>query len=486
MASVEWQTTCTDMKQRGALLLKTEEFTDCELLVGPEAAPVHAHKLMLAMASPVFESMFYEKNREEQTVFVIPDVDPTAFGALVNYIYTENINISTYKEALSVFLAAHKFLVMQLAKVCAAFMSCNITAETACSAHHVGYKFHDENLMYESLLIIKQNIKGLLWSKSFEEADVNTVAAIFAIPDLQVDDKDLYKALLRYASAHEYRKRSAAGPETNETGLATLTRQSLLKALRNIRFLTFTMEELAEGPAQSGLLTREQALSILVNIAGGDAPMPLGFTGIRDHRYKRPVQPQPATALPKGTLRVSIPNAHAYDTFKRSVTSARVSVAGRAWQLTALPHQLTDTTRNPFDMDNMYLAVFLKCLDTAGGSCLARVEFNLVAYKDSNTTASCGSVDHNSGNSNNTADRSASSGSNGHNTSNNNVNSSNKTVTIEKTFSSAQNEYGESKFAKWINVASKTGGYKHNDALVVEAHVTVLQTSVTCGAPGTS
>lgn len=84
-APSDWQLGCMEMKQRGAQLLQSGQWSDCTFLVGtePHQVVVNGHKLILAMASPVFEAMFYGGMAERNDPIPILDVQPDAFRALL-------------------------------------------------------------------------------------------------------------------------------------------------------------------------------------------------------------------------------------------------------------------------------------------------------------------------------------------------------------------------------------------------------------------
>lgn len=81
----DWQLACTEIKQRGEYLLQSEQWSDCTFLVGsePNQVEVRGHRLILAMASPVFEAMFYGGMAERNDPIPILDVQPEAFKALL-------------------------------------------------------------------------------------------------------------------------------------------------------------------------------------------------------------------------------------------------------------------------------------------------------------------------------------------------------------------------------------------------------------------
>lgn len=82
----DWQTSCAKIKHRGAYLFKNGTWADCRFLVGGSENNqqiVQGHKLILAMASPVFDAMFNGTLPEKNDPIPILDVQPEAFVALM-------------------------------------------------------------------------------------------------------------------------------------------------------------------------------------------------------------------------------------------------------------------------------------------------------------------------------------------------------------------------------------------------------------------
>lgn len=81
----DWQTACAKIKHRGAYLIKHGTWADCRFLVGSENNQqlVSGHKLILAMASPVFDAMFNGTLPEKNDPIPILDVQHDAFVSLM-------------------------------------------------------------------------------------------------------------------------------------------------------------------------------------------------------------------------------------------------------------------------------------------------------------------------------------------------------------------------------------------------------------------
>ncbi|GBM31833.1 hypothetical protein AVEN_250063-1 [Araneus ventricosus] len=81
----DWREKVHSIKERNLTALKNSILTDITLEMGPENTPFTAHKLILALGSPVFETMFYGPLAEQGEKITIPDIIPDDFKVLLKY-----------------------------------------------------------------------------------------------------------------------------------------------------------------------------------------------------------------------------------------------------------------------------------------------------------------------------------------------------------------------------------------------------------------
>lgn len=79
----DWQSPLVSLRERGSQLLKLGLWTDCVFLVGADQVRFAAHKIFLAICSPVFEAMFFGGMAEGTAPIPTPDVHPKAFKTLL-------------------------------------------------------------------------------------------------------------------------------------------------------------------------------------------------------------------------------------------------------------------------------------------------------------------------------------------------------------------------------------------------------------------
>ncbi|XP_075991877.1 uncharacterized protein LOC142987180 isoform X1 [Anticarsia gemmatalis] len=368
-APTDWQLGCVEVKQRGAYLLQSGQWSDCTFLVGaePHQVVIPGHKLVLAMASPVFEAMFYGGMAERNDPIPILDVQPEAFKALLEYIYTDNINISSFDKACELCYGAKKYMLPHLVKECTRFLWSDLYPRNACRAYEFARLFEENVLMDKCIQIISTNTKDVLNDSSFEDVELNTVITVFSLDHLNIDSElDLFEAAVRYAKAQDKRgsersvsppsengppneKRSKSpGPSTSKEKVSVVNVESsaenspeavvetqktsdsdqplpgpsdenskkpdtkdnkpkIRSAIEKIRFLTLTPQEFAAGPARSSLLTESEAFAVLMNIlsSNSDVPMPSGFSMCRVPR-KQLIGDGPSSNM--ATLTVDTPS----------------------------------------------------------------------------------------------------------------------------------------------------------------------------------
>lgn len=84
-----WQASKSNVRERNAAMYNNKLMSDVTFVVGPKGAQekIPAHKYVLATGSSVFYAMFFGGLADTNTEIEIPDVEPSAFLALLRYIF---------------------------------------------------------------------------------------------------------------------------------------------------------------------------------------------------------------------------------------------------------------------------------------------------------------------------------------------------------------------------------------------------------------
>lgn len=296
----DWQISKQKISERGRYLLETGQWSDCKFIVGqePHQETLKGHKLFLAMSSPVFEAMFYGGMAEKNDPIQIRDVQPDAFKALLEYIYTDRVNLGSFELACELCYCAKKYMLPSLVEECMQYLWFDLSPKIACRAYEFAKLFEEPVLMEKCLQIICTKTNEVLEESSWEEVELGTVITVLEQVDLEINSElDLFTAVERWAKAECARK--SLDPTDGKS-----LKSVIGNALSKIRFLTLTPQEFAESPGMSPLLTQDEAFAILMNIlcTENKAPLPEGFSSDTHNRAKPLVKAQSAHFCPSVSI----------------------------------------------------------------------------------------------------------------------------------------------------------------------------------------
>ncbi|KAK9743575.1 BTB And C-terminal Kelch [Popillia japonica] len=225
------------------------------------------------MASPVFEAMFYGGMAEKDPIAIL-DVQPDAFKALLEYIYTDKINLTSFDQACELCYGAKKYMLPHLVEECTKYLWSDLYPKNACRAYEFAKLFEEPILMDKCLHIICNQTQEVFSESSFDDVELSTILTVFDQEFLNISSElELFTALTRYAARHN---QSSA----NQQQEGYMQHPTMRDALMKIRFLTLTPQQFAEGPATSNLLSQSEKFSILMNISSPstEVAMPAGFS----------------------------------------------------------------------------------------------------------------------------------------------------------------------------------------------------------------
>lgn len=253
-----------------------------------------------------------------------------AFKALLEYIYTDKININNVDKAFDLCYAAKKYMLPFVVDNCTKFLWSDLCPKNACRAYEFARLFEEPTLQEKCLQIMCTKTMDVIQDPSFEEVELSTIITILDQDALNVDNElNLFFALNRFAEKHGLRHDDnenaadqeqveeqpepmnlEAGPSSRPDPLPPAAPQpqgqrvhdipTIRDAVKKIRFLTLSPQQFAEGPARTGLLSQAEAFSILMNISTPNSvyPMPEGFTRNKNSRvynvYNDSRSPSPA------------------------------------------------------------------------------------------------------------------------------------------------------------------------------------------------
>ena len=218
-----------------------------------------AHKYVLATSSAVFYAMCYGELAEKNSVVHLSDTNEESLQEFLRYLYTDECNLST-DNAMFVLYLAKKYIVPSLAVKCTEFLEANLASENVFILLKQAVRFVEEELVKKCWDLIDLNTADVVASDAFVDVDKATLAELVKRESLNVQEVDLFKAVLKWGEAECSRKEIEANPKNNRAVVGN--------AIYQIRFASMTPQEFAQNASQSGILTPEEMIFFYDNIGG--------------------------------------------------------------------------------------------------------------------------------------------------------------------------------------------------------------------------
>ena len=125
-----WQITRPTIRERSKFILNSDLFSDVKFVIGRTDGEseskrskqvIPAHKLVLAIGSPVFEAMFYGELAETTDSIELPDCEYDSLLEFFRYMYSDEVNLSG-SNVMGVLYLAKKYMVPSLADKCMEYL----------------------------------------------------------------------------------------------------------------------------------------------------------------------------------------------------------------------------------------------------------------------------------------------------------------------------------------------------------------------------
>ncbi|KAI5632043.1 BTB/POZ domain-containing protein [Phthorimaea operculella] len=317
--STDWQVNYPEIKMRSAHLLRSGEWADCsfqfESGAGEAAPSLAAHRLILAMASPVFAAMFYGRVGDKEEPIHISDIDHAVFSSMLDYIYTDEVEITSLEMASELFRAANKYILVHLERKCINYLLENLSPQKACYIYELSCMYNEEELKTKCVEFFRTNTLDVIKANTFKDAQFETLKTIYSLDTLSIDSElDLFEALVEYTKynkeiqsledntmqangeSQQVKNETDTNNESTDAGhlikkdekkrIKAVTRVSSI--MEEIRFLTVPPEKFGECPLLHALLSKDEILALSMNLlsANSTIPLPAGFSTSRMPRNK--------------------------------------------------------------------------------------------------------------------------------------------------------------------------------------------------------
>ena len=273
-----WQATKMTVKERLTFLFNNNILSDVTFIVGRDVHQqrIPAHRFVLSVGSAVFDAMFNRHSSKAGTSAIeeeidLPDVEPASFLALLRFLYSDEVQIGP-ETVMTTLYTAKKYAVPALEKHCVDFLKRHLCADNAFMLLTQARLFDEPQLAALCLETIDKSTPEALSAEGFIDIDIDTLSAVLDRDSLRIKEAKLFSAVLKWSEAECLRQNIPSGTAENK-------RSVLGRVLRQIRFPLMTVEEFAQGPAQSGILTDRECVSLFLHFTVNPKP-PVAFMDV--------------------------------------------------------------------------------------------------------------------------------------------------------------------------------------------------------------
>ncbi|CAB4037887.1 BTB POZ domain-containing 6-like [Paramuricea clavata] len=258
---LDWQSTKKTVLERSRHMFNNPFMSDIAFSCEGSDKKLFAHKYVLATSSAVFYAMFYGELAEKNSVVHLSDTDEESLEEFLRFLYTDECNLTT-DNAVFVLYLAKKYIVPSLVQKCFEYFDASCAAENVFILLRQAIQFDENKLEEKCWDFIDLKTSEAVASDGFSDINQSTLVQFLKREPLNVEEVDLFKAVLKWSEAECSRK----GIEAN----AKNKRAAMGNAIYQIRFVSMTLQDLVQNVSQSGILTLEEIVLFYEKLGGAE------------------------------------------------------------------------------------------------------------------------------------------------------------------------------------------------------------------------
>ena len=266
------------IKDRCKSIFNQEFLSDVKFVVresqgGSESKiKIPAHKLVLAISSPVFYAMFYGELAETKDSVEISDCEYESLLELFRFIYSDEANL-TPDNVMQLMYLAKKYMLPSLADKCASYLKGNLGASNVFTVLPDAQKYEEKDLLDHCWNVIEKETEEALKSDGFMTIERSVLEEMVEKDSLNIKEVELFKAVDRWA-----------GKECEKQGLVAegSVKRRILgeRIVKGIRFPLMEQNEFVGVVLDCDILSKKECFDMMKYFSAL-LTIPVGFSGER-------------------------------------------------------------------------------------------------------------------------------------------------------------------------------------------------------------
>nr|XP_045621881.1 BTB/POZ domain-containing protein 1-like [Procambarus clarkii] len=259
-------------------LYMTGKCSDLTIRFSGRKETIQAHRLILAMSSPVFEAELYGHKAVGTELTLTDSVE--AFQWLMEYMYSDRVHFPTTPMALEVSHLASKYEMTVLKYICSEYLSNALNDANYLMVYNAAVQMNISDLINKCSQIMEGSSSSVFCKQHITQLSRWALKHLLEQPHALVNEVTVFSSLITWAQ-HQLELR---GTNCTPSDL----RQEMNDFLPLVRFLTMTTDEFVENVVPTEVFTLEETCAILRNMKHIEGvPLPRVCSTSRERRDKR-------------------------------------------------------------------------------------------------------------------------------------------------------------------------------------------------------
>ncbi|XP_076060387.1 BTB/POZ domain-containing protein 6-like isoform X1 [Oratosquilla oratoria] len=271
--SQPWQLALKNTKERLQHLYTSILHTDLDIILPEYNESLKVHRIVLAMSSPVFESMLMGPLAVRNELKLYGD-SSQAIHKLLDHMYMDDMDLESVELALEVYAAAHKYQLEAAMNCCSQYIVSNMTPDITLAALEASVLFEDEDIKSKCNEMLHDSPDDVMSAKCVNFLKKETLKNLLQEQNLTVTSEVvLLNAVIDWGKAQLQRR----GEEYSGSAL----REEIEDLLKEVRFLTISCEEFIDKVIDTEVLSHTECINILKAIRGANCPDSFNTSKVR-------------------------------------------------------------------------------------------------------------------------------------------------------------------------------------------------------------
>ncbi|XP_037031458.1 uncharacterized protein LOC119070979 isoform X2 [Bradysia coprophila] len=176
--------------------------SDLLFVINETKEEIPAHKLIVALASPVLHKIvFGNETFPPSDIITVDGISRENFMEILLYIYTDRINLNE-ENVIDIFQKSNYFGLTGIESQCLEYLEMHLCVSTVPWIYHQLFYSAATDLLNKCLQYIRIQPLEFFASEDFEKISIDELKSVFKLDAIDCTEVDLFDAMIRLSRAH--------------------------------------------------------------------------------------------------------------------------------------------------------------------------------------------------------------------------------------------------------------------------------------------